>query len=133
MSKALKNRLLVVLAMALGLAVIPAYASTYGLTEKTVTKVITHTDEIITDNITVNLTVTLTGTYSLVDTDPYSVMTSISATKSGSLTPYITLTSVKSGNNAYLRIKDTSGTMLRTFVYTINTSGYIYRSNIIVH
>ena len=125
--------ILLVLTMAIGLAVIPAYASTYGLTEKTVTKVITHADEIITDSISVNLTVTLTGTYSLVATDQYSVMTSISAVKSGSLASAITLATAKTGNNAYLRIKDTSGNLLRTFVYTINTSGYIYRSNVIVH
>ena len=125
--------LILVLTMAIGLAAIPVLAATYGVTEKEVTKVITHNNEIITDNISVNLTVTLTGYYSLSESDPYAVMTSISATKSGTLASAITLATAKTGNNAYLRIKDTSNNLLRTFVYTITTSGSIYRSNIIVH
>lgn len=123
--------ILLVLTLAIGLAAIPVFASTYGLTEKQVTKVISHPDEILGDNLSVSITVTLTGVYS--KTENYSVMNSISATKSGSMASYIRFQYSTSGNKAYLTITDPYASPIRTFEYTINTSGSISRTNIIVH
>lgn len=110
--------ILLVIAMAIGLASIPVFAAQ---TEGTVTKNFTY-HPIFRDVIEVNLYVTVKGTYS--KTDSYAAITSITASATGNFAYRLSFDWTRLGQDAYLNIYD-QGYKIAEWRYYISTSGGI--------